>query len=220
MTIKEVSSAHDCKIPTVRRLGACKMSACKGLKMLLRDKKSYIHCMSIFFTLLMLIAISSQTAHAATHPSTKSLTKEAVIALRADNGLYLSRINYGGENGTNPIEAAKKTIDPYSEFTIVQLSNGNFTLQADNGLYLSRIHYGGKNGTNPIEAAKKTIDPSSQFAILVFLANGKIALQADNGLYLSRINYGGTNGTNPIEAAKTSLDPYSQFTVITVTQPS
>lgn len=90
-----------------------------------------------------------------------------LITLQADTGLYLSRINYGGDGGTNPIEAAKKTVDPYSQFTLIPLDNGKVALQADNGLYLSRINYGGEGGRNPIEAAKKTIDPYSQFTLTV-----------------------------------------------------
>ena len=46
-----------------------------------------------------------------------------IIALQADSGtgLYLSRINHGGDGGTNPIEAAKSTIDVYSQFRIIRL---------------------------------------------------------------------------------------------------
>ncbi len=40
------------------------------------------------------------------------------IALQSDNGRFLSRINYGGAGGQNPIEAAKDAIDPYSQFQV------------------------------------------------------------------------------------------------------
>jgi hypothetical protein len=181
--------------------------------MSLRYLKPWIRSMCVFCTLLALIVMSSHTTHAAATSPLKLLETEPIITLQADNGLYLSRINHGGINGTNTIEAAKTKVDAYSKFKIVRLDSGYFTLQADNGLYLSRINHGGVNGTNPIEAAKTKVDPSSQFTIIVFLANGKVALSADNGLYLSRINYGGINGTNPIEAAKSTTDAYSQFTM-------
>ncbi len=42
------------------------------------------------------------------------------IALQADSGLYLSRFNRGSVN-VNPIEAAKKSIDASSQFTVVKL---------------------------------------------------------------------------------------------------
>ena len=181
--------------------------------MSLRYFKPWMRSICVACTLIALIVISSQTTYAAATAPIKSLANDTTIALQADNGLYLSRINYGGVNGTNPIEAAKSTVDASSKFKVMRLENGSFTLQADNGLYLSRINHGGINGTNPIEAAKSAVDPYSQFTIIVLLANGKVALQADNGLYLSRINHGGVNGTNPIEAAKSTFDPYSQFTL-------
>ena len=135
-----------------------------------------------------------------------------IIALQADSGtgLYLSRINHGGDGGTNPIEAAKSTIDVYSQFRVTVFANSQIALQADSGLYLSRINRG---STNPIEAAKSTIDVYSQFTITAF-DDGIIALRADSGLYLSRINHGGDGGTNPIEAAKSTIDVYSQFRII------
>jgi len=40
------------------------------------------------------------------------------IALQADSGLYLSRIARGD---TNPIEAAKESIDVYSQFKVILL---------------------------------------------------------------------------------------------------
>ena len=51
----------------------------------------------------------------------KGLQTGDVIALQADTGLYLSRIARGD---TNPIEAEKDSIDPYSQFTItlIQIS--------------------------------------------------------------------------------------------------
>jgi len=89
----------------------------------------------------------------------KGLQTGDVIALQADTGLYLSRINRGD---TNPIEAEKNSIDPYSQFTVTVLDNSKVALQADTGLYLSRIARG---DTNPIEAEKNSIDPYSQFTI-------------------------------------------------------
>ncbi len=42
------------------------------------------------------------------------------IALRADNGEYLSRINRG--NNLDPIEAAKGSLDVFCQFTLVSLN--------------------------------------------------------------------------------------------------
>jgi len=83
------------------------------------------------------------------------------IAIQADNGLYLSRI---GRGDLNPIEAAKGSIDAYSQFKVTILANGQIALQADSGLYLSRI---GRGDLNPIEAAKGSIDAYSQFKVVL-----------------------------------------------------
>jgi hypothetical protein len=83
-----------------------------------------------------------------------------VIALRADNGMYLSRIRRGS---LDPIEAAKGNIDTFCQFTVTVLGNGQIVLQADNGMYLSRIRRG---SLDPIEAAKGNIDIHCQFALV------------------------------------------------------
>jgi hypothetical protein len=59
------------------------------------------------------------------------------VALRAYNGKYLSRINFG--DGLNPICAAKSEIDVFCKFTLGVLTDGQFTLSADTGLFLSVI---------------------------------------------------------------------------------
>jgi hypothetical protein len=182
--------------------------------------KAWLRSMGVFCSLVAFIAISAHTTYAATQTSVKSLDNEMVIALQADNGLYLSRVNYGGNNSASLIEANKSSIDADSQFKLVRVSDNHFALQADNGLYLSRVNYGGNNGTNPIEAAKKTADPYSQFVVVMMLGSGKVALQADNGLYLSRINYSGKSVANPIEAAKSTIDSASQFTITIISAPS
>jgi len=50
----------------------------------------------------------------------KGLQTGDVIALQADTGLYLSRIARGD---TNPIEAEKNSIDPYSQFTVTLIQS-------------------------------------------------------------------------------------------------
>ncbi len=94
-----------------------------------------------------------------------TILENGKITLQAESGLYLSRINYGGDNGINLIEAAKTEIDPYSQFELIQLGNGKIALKADNGLYLSRIDRVDDGGGNSIEAAKTEIDPTCQFAL-------------------------------------------------------
>ncbi len=94
-------------------------------------------------------------------PLSMSIKTGDTIAIKADDGLYLSRIARGD---TNPIEAAKDSIDEYSQFKVTILANSQIALQADSGLYLSRIARG---DTNPFEAAKESIDVYSQFKVIL-----------------------------------------------------
>lgn len=129
-----------------------------------------------------------------------------VIALLADNGFYVSRINRDG--GSTPLETTRFGDEAsMSQFTVSVLSNNQIALQADNGNYVSHVNRG--TGLDPLEATKTSIDASCQFTISV-LADNKIALQADNGNYVSRINRA---AANPIEAAKTGIDALCQFVV-------
>ena len=139
-----------------------------------------------------------------------------IIALKADNGKYLSRINHGK---IDSIEAGKRkhkkkhkkkstrSIRPYTQFVVTVLDNGKIALKADNGKYLSRINRG---KIESIETVKDEIDTYSQFTVTV-LPDNKILLKADNDKYLSRINRG---KMNPIEAAKKTSDVFCQFIVI------
>lgn len=134
-----------------------------------------------------------------------------VVALQADNGLYLTRV----VDDPYPIVAAKSTIDMFSTFKLTLLSDPldypvKIALQADNGLYLSRINRGSKN---PIEAAKSGIDFFSTFIVFGTGVEGKWSLLANGSLFLSRINYG---STDPIEAAKANVDTFSMFTIVPV----
>jgi hypothetical protein len=138
-------------------------------------------------------------------PAPPTLRTGQIIALRADNGMYLSRISRPGKE---PIEAAKSALDIFCQFTVTTLANGQIALQADTGKYLSRIS---RPNMEPIEAAKSALDIFSQFTVTT-LANGQIALQADTGKYLSRIS---RPNMEPIEAAKNALDIFCQFTLVT-----
>ncbi|OWO81351.1 hypothetical protein B5C26_14245 [Photorhabdus luminescens] len=128
------------------------------------------------------------------------------IALLADNGCYLSRIDRGG--GFDFIEANKSIIDIYTKYSATQISANKIALRASNGLYLSRISLA---GSDYIVATKSDIDVYSTFT-LEYIDNNMIALCADNGKYLSRINAGGI--FNYIKPDKYDLDIYCQFKVI------
>jgi hypothetical protein len=114
------------------------------------------------------------------------------IALRADNGRFLSRINMG-ENG-DPIQAAKFMIDEPSKFIVGLFEENRLTLKADNQKYLGRVS---RNGLDPIEATHPSPNKTASFAYAVLL-NGDIIMIADNGKFLRR--YPGRDDTNSIEA--------------------
>ncbi|CAQ85834.1 MULTISPECIES: fascin domain-containing protein [Photorhabdus] len=130
------------------------------------------------------------------------------IALQADNGLFLSRIDRGGGGGIDFIEANKSTIDIYSKYSVIQISANRIVLRANNGLYLSRFSL---VGGDYIAAVKSNIDIYSIFTI-EDIDNNVIALCADNGKYLSRINTGGI--FSYIKPDKGDVDIHCQFKVI------
>ncbi len=130
----------------------------------------------------------------------------ALIAIRGDTGLYLSRINRGS---IDPIEVAKSDFsDSPSQFCLRQ-DGDTFTIQADNGKFLGRIF---RNGINAIEAAKDEVDQFSKFK-LEQQPMMKVAIRADTGRYLSRINRG---DKDPIEASKSSADFFSRFEIVNI----
>jgi cytolysin (calcineurin-like family phosphatase) len=132
------------------------------------------------------------------------------IALRGDNGKFLSRINRGA--GIDPIEAAKTDLDVFSAFSVVDLGRGKIALRADNGKFLSRIYRG---SAQAIEAAKDTQDPFTPFQVTE-LAPGQIALQADTGMYWSRVR----RGADGIEAASDAHSSFATFTLTLLERPN
>lgn len=81
------------------------------------------------------------------------------VALRACNGKYLSRINFG--DGLNPVCAAKSELDVFCKFTLGVLTDGQFTLSADTGLFLSVV----LQDEYVIQADKADVDEWCIFAV-------------------------------------------------------
>ena len=110
------------------------------------------------------------------------------MSLKADNGLYLSRVYYMYDE-QNVIEAAKSTQDFATKFLAKRCSDGKLILLADNGKYFSRIRRG---SIDYIEAAKSNPDVFSRFQVYN-QPDGTVVLKADNGKYLSRVWRDGRN---------------------------
>ena len=164
----------------------------------------------MLYAAILFLQLAATTVFVQVPPIATAEVLSPLVTLQADNGLFLSRINYGGVGGRNVIEAEKKTPDIHSQFKVIRLDQQTYAFRADNGKYLSRIRRGGKD---TIEAAKTTIDDPSRFKVYQFQP-GVIALKADNGKFWSRINRG--TSYDPIEAAKIKPDIHSQFTITAV----
>lgn len=135
------------------------------------------------------------------------------IILKADNGKFLSRVEYVGIK--QAIEAIKDKQDIHCKFEVLVHNDLKISLKADNGAWLSRVTRG--NDEEAIEAIK--LDPSditTQFKVMQLSnTNGElfIALQADNFRWISRIDREVERGKQTIEAAnvKTGIDVYCMF---------
>ena len=137
---------------------------------------------------LMLIALVAHSINSL------SLTHELLgdIALKSDNGKYLSRCNGCGSaaysdsasvHGTNPS-------DPWSKWTPEKQSNGKWTLKSDNGKYLARCNNCWYGAAYPDAAFVHESNPANPWAQWEAekLDNGKWTLKSDNGKYLARCN--------------------------------
>ena len=98
-----------------------------------------------------------------------SLLYNGKLSLKSDNGnhKFLSRITRGGVNN---IEAAKDSIDIYSQYTVeVDLFHGKWDgaayiyLVADNGKYVGIKDRGGRNN---LESSYDTRDDATRFTVL------------------------------------------------------
>lgn len=127
-----------------------------------------------------------------------SLQDGSIIALQAANGRLVSRINYGGVNGTNHLEVAKSQMDVFCHFTIIALDNGKIAFQAENGHYI-RIVEKKANSVLMLESGYAFYRKQEKFSWIMtehcsrdeaarFLplrvGQEKVAFQAENGLYL------------------------------------
>ena len=92
----------------------------------------------------MLLIATTVFAQSRNPPIETNDISSPLVTLQADNGLFLSRINYGGVGGINPIEAEKRMPDIYSQFKVIRLDQQTYAFRADNGKYLSRIRRCGK----------------------------------------------------------------------------
>ncbi|XP_028652292.1 uncharacterized protein LOC114642197 isoform X2 [Erpetoichthys calabaricus] len=129
------------------------------------------------------------------------IDKQEGVALKADNGNFLSCI---GTNESMYLEPAKANKDQWCKFQVSKCPDGKVLLKDPRGKYLSRYDEGGIQYIRPVKSS-----PDDYCKFSVFTDNNKILLRADNGLYVSRIQRERQN----IEAAKEGPDECCKYDV-------
>ena len=117
------------------------------------------------------------------------------IWLRGSNGLYVS-----SENGVEPMNCDRPTVQGWEQFTVVDAGNGKIALRGSNGQYVSC-----EDGLAPINCNRPTIQGWEQFDWITN-TNGTISLRAYNGLYVSS-----ENGTKAMTANRTTAQGWEAF---------
>lgn len=97
------------------------------------------------------------------------------IALRAENGMYVSALNGGGQY----LIANRQSVDALETFQLVDCGNGQVALQTSNGMYVCAEDGGGQ----PLMANSNTIGAGETFT-LINRGDNNIALLAVNGQYV------------------------------------
>ena len=120
------------------------------------------------------------------------------IALRADNGLFLSRCYYCWKQSAYPnsvfvhVPEEEMRRSAYAQWTPELLSDGTWAFKSDVGTYLARCNNcvtGGKYPDMAFLVFSDTRMGTSHWKVtpaVSFPTSGKINLQCDNGGYLAR----------------------------------
>ncbi|XP_041096147.1 uncharacterized protein LOC121307892 isoform X2 [Polyodon spathula] len=158
---------------------------------------------------------------------------EGKILLQDKQGMYLSRINWGGVGGIDSIMASKAKPDMFCEFEVF-IDSGKIILRADNGKFLCKVVHG-SNKRN-IEADKTAPDEFCSFAVSSgeqkpptklptkslsplnsYINTDRLAaFQADNGMYWCSVPH--LSGMNNIEAASPIIEEWCVFKVLSASE--
>ncbi|MCA7014973.1 hypothetical protein LF934_20290 [Dickeya dadantii] len=137
------------------------------------------------------------------------------LVFKASNDTYLSLILRS--KGIYNLEAGKRDIDDWCEFSVEPQSATSIALRGHNGKYLSLI-LEKKGGPYVVHASKDQIDDWCIFQVEKSpdeqINENSIALKGLNGKYLSAILRSG--GIYTIEASKSSIDNWCQFKTMTI----
>ncbi|MFY0255342.1 glycosyl hydrolase family 18 protein [Chitinophaga sp. 30R24] len=116
------------------------------------------------------------------------------IWLRGNNNLYVS-----GENGEQPMNCNRATVQAWEQFTVVDAGGGKVALRSQ-GKYVSS-----ENGEQPVTCNRATIEDWEKFT-WINNSNGTISLQGNNGGYLCS-----ENGVQAMSSWRTTVGTWESF---------
>ncbi|WNG17210.1 fascin domain-containing protein [Cystobacter fuscus] len=152
------------------------------------------------------------------------------IALKADNGKFVSRCNNcivnGSQSESVTAHVSDATPPSYAQFTLETLSNGKYALKADTGKYVTRCNNCSPDAATPntvtVHATDPNNEPYAQWTIRpIFPAGTKISLKSDQGTYFTTCGGCQTTVNNgfPLTItthARALSSPFTDFEVVDV----
>lgn len=130
------------------------------------------------------------------------------VALKADNGLYLSRIREGNQDHLRP---TKPSIDSACKFVTRKMGEDRYAFQADNETWLGIVNNGSRYSLLPAKSSPG--DPWALFDVDIF-EDGLVAVRCvGNKKYWQRVYYSSSDHT--IDAsAEAAVRPENRFTYV------
>ncbi|MEG4964156.1 MULTISPECIES: PA14 domain-containing protein [unclassified Microcoleus] len=150
-----------------------------------------------------------------TQPQEQGLQTGRIIGLKADNGLYLARIDAVKQAVIAKVAATNFNSDPTTHFEVVKLDGNKIALKANNGLFVA---YKQEQTAEPpyrsAVASLSTASEAAQFEVVI-LDGGKIAITGSkialksiiNSQYLARTQR--TDNYNDVVVARIREDQYA-----------
>jgi hypothetical protein len=142
------------------------------------------------------------------------------IAIRTNNGHYLTAVNGGGMGeaaNTLPIHTDAGKVGPWEQFHIHFSSDGFCTIKTQSGHYLTAVNGGGVAGAHhPVSTDTTTINTSETF-MLEKLGKGLYAFKTSKGTYLSAVGGGGKGEAAnklPLHTDATKVGGWEKFVLV------
>lgn len=141
-------------------------------------------------------------------PSKTKVDLPPRVALKADNGLYLSRVREGNQDYLRP---TKQSIDSACMFATRKMGEDRYAFQADNETWLGIVNNGGRYSLLPAKSSPS--DPWALFDVDIF-EDGLVAVRCvGNTKYWQRVYRSPSEHT--IDAsADAAVRPENRFTYV------